>query len=111
MKRDYKLYINDIRESIKRIEDYLKGISEEGFRKDVKLQDAVIRRLEIIGEASRNIPRALKEKNKQVPWFKMEQYRDFTVHSYFEASLRRIWVTSTTVLNEIKEAMRKIALV
>jgi len=111
MKRDYKLYINDIRESIKRIEDYLKGISEEGFRKDVKLQDAVIRRLEIIGEASRNIPRALKEKNKQVPWFKMEQYRDFIVHSYFEASLRRIWVTSTTVLNEIKEAMRKIALV
>ena len=111
MKRDYKLFINDIRESIKLIEEYLKGISEEEFIKDVKLQDAVIRRLEIIGEASRNIPRALKEKNKQVPWFKMVQYRDFIVHSYFEASLRRIWVTSTTVLNEIKEAMKKIALV
>jgi len=111
MKRDYKLYINDIRDSIKRIEEYLKGISEEEFRKDVKLQDAVIRRLEIIGEASRNIPRALKEKNKQVPWLKMSQYRDFIVHSYFEASLRTIWVTSTTVLSEIKEAMRKIALV
>jgi len=111
MKRDYKLYINDIRESIKRIEEYLKNVSEEEFREDVKLQDAVIRRLEIIGEASRNIPRALKEKNKQVPWFKMEQYRDFIVHSYFEASLRRIWVTSTTVLSEIKEAMKKITLV
>lgn len=111
MKRDYKLYINDIRDSIKRIEEYLKGVSEEKFGKDVKLQDAVIRRLEIIGEASRNIPRALKEKNKHVPWFKMEQYRDFIVHSYFEASLRRIWVTSTTVLNEIKGAMKRIALV
>ena len=111
MKRDYKLYINDIRDSIKRIEEYLKGVSEEEFRKDVKLQDAVIRRLEIIGEASRNIPRALKEKNKHVPWLKMSQYRDFIVHSYFEASLRRIWVTSTTVLSEIKEAMKKIALV
>jgi uncharacterized protein with HEPN domain len=111
MKRDYKLYINDIRDSIKRIEEYLENVSEEEFRKDVKLQDAVIRRLEIIGEASRNIPRALKEKNKQVPWFKMSQYRDFIVHSYFEASLRRIWVTSTTVLNEIKVAMKKIALV
>ena len=86
MKRDYKLYINDIRNSINLIEGYLKGISEEEFEKDVKLQDAVIRRLEIIGEASRNIPRALKERNKQVPWFKMEQYRDFIVHSYFEAS-------------------------
>jgi len=111
MKRDCKLYINDIRESIKRIEEYLKNVSEEEFREDVKLQDAVIRRLEIIGEASRNIPRALKEKNKQVPWFKMEQYRDFIVHSYFETSLRRIWVTSTTVLSEIKEAMKKITLV
>lgn len=111
MKRDYKLYINDIRDSIKRIEEYLKDISEEEFRKDVKLQDAVIRRLEIIGEASRNIPRALKEKNKQVPWLKMSQYRDFIVHSYFEASLRRIWITATTELNEIKEAINHISLV
>lgn len=90
MKRDYKLYINDIRASIKQIEEYLKDVSEEEFKKDIKLQDAVIRRLEIIGEASRNIPRALKEKNKQVPWLKMSQYRDFIVHSYFEASLQRI---------------------
>jgi len=111
MKRDYKLYINDIKESIKQIEEYLKDISEEQFKKDKKLQDAVIRRIEIIGEASRNIPRALKEKNKHVPWFKMVQYRDFIVHSYFEASLRRIWVTATTELNEIKEAIKKISLV
>src|SRR3989339_320475 len=101
MKRDYKLYINDIRDSIRRIEEYLKNVSEEEFRKDVKLQDAVIRRLEIIGESSRNIPRALKEKNKQVPWFKMAQYRDFIVHSYFEASLRRIWISATTELKDI----------
>ena len=111
MKRDYKLYINDIKESIKQIEKYLQGISEEEFKKDKKLQDAVIRRIEVIGEASRNIPRALKEKNKHIPWLKMVQYRDFIVHSYFEASLRRIWITSTTELNEIKEAMKNIALV
>ena len=111
MKRDYKLYINDIKESIKQIEEYLKGVSEEEFTKDKKLQDAVIRRLEIIGEASRNIPRALKEKNKNIPWFEMSQFRDFIVHSYFEASLRRIWIASTTELNEIKEAIKNITLV
>jgi uncharacterized protein with HEPN domain len=111
MKRDYKLYLNDIRESIRQIEEYLHGISEEEFKKDKKLQDAVIRRIEMIGEASRNIPRALKEKNKQVPWFKMVQYRDFIVHSYFEASLRRIWITATTELKEIKEAFKNISLV
>jgi len=111
MKRDYKLYINDIRESIKQIEEYLQGVSEEEFKKDKKLQDAVIRRLEIIGEASRNIPRALKEKNKQVPWFEMSQFRDFIVHSYFDASLQRIWRASTENIKKIKETMKKIALV
>ena len=111
MKRDYKLYLNDIKESIARIEQYLKDISEEQFKLDVKLQDAVVRRLEIIGEASRNIPRSLKEKNMHVPWAKIEQYRDFIVHSYFEASLRRIWTTSTTDLKTVKEAMKNITMV
>jgi len=60
MKRDYRLYINDIKESITKIQEYLMNVSEEQFKADVKLQDAVIRRLEIIGEASRNIPRVLK---------------------------------------------------
>jgi len=89
----------------------MKGISEEEFKKDRKLQDAVIRRIEIIGEASKNIPRALKEKNKHVPWFEMSQFRDFIVHSYFDASLQRIWRASTENIKKIKEAMKKIALV
>ena len=111
MKRDYKLYLNDIRESIKLIEEYMKGISEEEFKKDIELQDAVIRRLEIIGEASRNIPRVFKEKNKHVPWFDMAQFRDFIVHSYFEASLQRIWKASTKDIKNIKELIKNISLV
>jgi uncharacterized protein with HEPN domain len=89
----------------------LKNVSEQEFMKDNKLQDAVVRRLEIIGEASRNIPRSLKEKNMHVPWAKIEQFRDFIVHSYFEASLRRIWVASTTELKITKDAMKNITLV
>jgi len=111
MKRDYKLFLQDIKECIIKIERYLGDISEEQFYLNEELQDAVIRRLEIIGEASRNIPRALKEKNKNVPWFKMEQYRDFIIHSYFETSLRRIWVALTVELNEIKVSMKNIILV
>ncbi|MFA6022697.1 MAG: DUF86 domain-containing protein [Candidatus Pacearchaeota archaeon] len=111
MKRDYKLFINDIRESIKQIEEYMKDISEEEFKKDKKLQDAVVRRFEIVGEASRNIPRALKEKNKQVPWLRMEQFRDLMTHSYFEISLNKIWITTLNELPKIKEAMSKINLV
>ena len=111
MKRDYKLYLNDIKESIAQIEEYIKGVSEENFKKDKKLQDATIRRLEIIGEASRNIPRALKEKNKNVPWFEMSQFRDLISHSYFEISLNRIWSTIKERISSIKEKMRSIKLI
>ena len=111
MKRDYKLYINDIRESIIQIEKYLKNISEEEFKRNNFIQDAVIRRLEIIGEASKSIPRSLKEKNKQVPWTAMTHFRDLIVHSYFSTSIQRIWIASTKELKIIKEGMKRIALV
>ncbi|MEK6908784.1 MAG: DUF86 domain-containing protein [Nanoarchaeota archaeon] len=111
MKRDYKLYIQDIKDCIIQIEKYVQGISEESFSKNVMLQDAIIRRLEIIGEASNNIPRSLKEKNKHVPWSKVSNYRNFIIHSYFEASLSRVWVTATKEIKEIKEAISKIVLV
>lgn len=111
MKRDYKLYINDIKESIKDIEDYTRGISQEEFNKNKQLQDAVIRKLEIMGEASRNIPRALKEKNKQVAWFDISQFRDFITHSYFNISPLTIWKTVKEKLPQIKESLQKITLV
>ncbi|MEK6861005.1 MAG: DUF86 domain-containing protein [Nanoarchaeota archaeon] len=111
MKRDYKLYLNDIKECIKQIEEYLKNISEEEFKKNKMLQDAVIRRFEIIGEASRNIPRALKEKNKQVPWFDMSQFRDLIAHGYFEVSMNRVWKVFKDDLPNIKKSMEKIDLV
>jgi uncharacterized protein with HEPN domain len=111
MKRDYKLYLNDIKESITKIEEYMRNVSEEDFKKDAKLQDAVIRRLEIMGEASRNIPRALKEKNKQVPWFDMSQFRDFITHSYFNIGNLTIWRTIKEKLPKIKESLQNIKLV
>ncbi|MEK6850183.1 MAG: HepT-like ribonuclease domain-containing protein [Nanoarchaeota archaeon] len=69
------------------------------------------RRLEIMGEAIRNIPRALKEKNKHVPWFEMSQFRNLTAHSYYEVSLDRIWQTIKKRVPIIKEAINKISLV
>lgn len=111
MKRDYKLYLQDIKECIEQIEEYTKGISEEDFRKNKLIQDGVVRRLEIIGEASRNIPRALKEKNKQVPWFTLSNFRDFIAHSYFDASLKRIWEIAKSDIPQIKQAMNNISLI
>ncbi|NCO11201.1 DUF86 domain-containing protein [Candidatus Pacearchaeota archaeon CG_4_9_14_0_2_um_filter_39_13] len=111
MKRDYKLYIQDIFESIEYIEAYTAKLSQEEFNKDIKVQDAVIRRLEIIGEASRNIPGALKEKNKQVPWFEISRFRNFISHSYFEIGKLTIWKTIKERIPMIKEGLLKIKLV
>ncbi|MEK6928156.1 MAG: DUF86 domain-containing protein [Nanoarchaeota archaeon] len=111
MKRDYKLYLKDIKEGISQIENYMKNISEEEFNKNKLIQDAVLRRLEIIGEASRNIPRALKEKNPQVPWFDMSQFRDLIAHGYFEVSINRAWNAATKEIKMIKESMKNIILI
>lgn len=111
MKRDYKLFIDDIRESIRLIEEYTKNISEQQFKQDKKIQDAVIRRLEIMGEAVKNIPNSLKEKNKNVLWFEISQFRNLIVHSYFEISLNRIWVVVKEDIPKIKESIKKIVLV
>ena len=111
MKRDYKLFLNDIKESIALIEDYLDNVSEEQFMKDEQVQDAVIRRLEIIGEATKNVPRSLKDKNKQVPWDRLSHFRDFITHSYYESSMKRVWKVCTEDMPEIKESIKDIKLV
>ena len=110
MNRDYKLFIQDIIDSINIIQKYVQGINEDQFKKDLKLQDAVIRRLEIIGEATKNIPRSVKEINKEIPWSKISNYRDFIIHSYFGASLQRIWEVAIKDMPKLKESLQRIKL-
>lgn len=110
MNRDYKLFLKDILDSIKQIEEYTKNISEEQFKREIKIQDAVIRRLEIMGEASKRIPHSVKEVNKNIPWVKISSFRDFVTHSYFEASLNRIWLIIKKDLPSIKDNLKRIKL-
>ena len=110
MERDYKLFIKDIVESISLVENYILNVTEENFYKDSKLQDAVIRRLEIIGEAASRIPRAVKQKNPQINWNSIVEYRNFIVHSYFDASMRRIWQVAKLELNELKVNLSRLSL-
>ncbi|KHO54609.1 MAG: hypothetical protein QT10_C0014G0007 [archaeon GW2011_AR19] len=110
MNRDYKLFIEDIKKSIEQIEKYVRDISEEGFKRDLKIQDAVIRRLEIIGEASKKIPKSVRNVNKHINWEALSRYRDFIVHSYFEASLNRIWKRAKEELPKLKDDFKNIKL-
>lgn len=111
MNRDYKLFIKDIKECIKLIEEYTKNISHEQFKKDLKIQDAIVRRLEIIGEASKRIPKSVREANKHIDWESFSKYRNFIIHSYFEASLNRIWIMIKEDIPQLKEAFEKIKII
>ena len=91
MKRDYKLYLNDIKDCIKQIEEYLKNISEEEFKKNKMLQDAVIRRFEIIGEATKKIPVDFKLKWNSINWKNMTGMRDRLIHDYFGIDYDIVW--------------------
>lgn len=108
MKKDITIYLKDILESLRKIESYLKSISKERFFKDSKLQDAIIRRLEIIGEATKKLPKEFKEKHPEIEWKKISGIRDFLIHVYFGVNLERIWVTATKELPELKIKLRKI---
>jgi uncharacterized protein with HEPN domain len=82
-KRNLDLYLDDIQESIEKIEEYTKGITLEKFLKNTQIQDAVLRRLEIIGEAVRNLPDDFKKKHSEIPWNMISGMRNVVAHEYF----------------------------
>lgn len=91
--RDLKLRVEDILEAISKIERYTANMSFEDFLADDKSSDAVVRNLEIIGEAARNIPEDICLRFPSVPWDKMRGMRNMLAHEYFGVSLQIIWQT------------------
>jgi len=91
MKRDINLFINDIKESIKNIEEFSEGLNKEKFSKDKLRQSAIIRQLEIIGEAVKNLPKSFREKSPKISWRDIAGFRDILSHAYFGISMERVW--------------------
>jgi len=100
--RTYRLFIEDIRDSIEKIERYIEGFSYKEFVENEMVVDAVVRNLEVIGEASRNIPKEIQEKYSSISWKRMIGLRNIMIHGYFGIDLSIIWEIITRNLPETK---------
>lgn len=89
--RKWKIRVQDILDCIKKIQKYTDSLTFEQFQKDEKTQDAVIRNLEIIGEAASHIPLYVQEKYPNLGWFEMRGMRNIMAHEYFGVSLAIVW--------------------
>jgi uncharacterized protein with HEPN domain len=109
MRRDRDLtYLGDILDSIQRIESYTAGIKKEKFLENQMMQDAVMRQIEIIGEASNSISDEFQEKHEQLPWPQMRAMRNKIVHDYRGINLHVVWETVQNDLPALKEQVQEI---
>ena len=108
MKRSLKIFLLDILESIEKIEKYTEGYTDKKFLGNDAIQDAVIKRLEIIGEATKNIPLKIRKDYPNIPWKKMAGKRDILTHEYFGVIMKRIWDTTQKDLPKLKKQIANL---
>jgi len=108
MKRDDTVYLHHILDAIRLIEEYTKGMSENEFFTNSMAHDAVVRQLEIVGEAARNISNEFQDKHSKLPWTKMTGIRNKIVHEYFNINYAIVWDTVKDDLPLLKKSVGKL---
>jgi uncharacterized protein with HEPN domain len=108
MPRDFEVYLEDMREAIRKIDSYTAGLSREQFAQDDKTVDAVIRNLEIVGEAAKMVPESVRLAHPEVEWRKIAGLRDILAHQYFEIDIDIIWDILETKLPPLEKQLDKI---
>ena len=106
--RDYKLYLHDIKQAVEKIETFTKGFAFEEFAQDTKTVDAVIRNLEILGEAAKHIPKRVKERHPDIDWKAIGGMRNILAHEYFGVRMGIIWKTIRERLPELRYKVEEI---
>jgi len=104
-KRDVALLLEDVLAAIGKIERYTAGLGREGFLADEKTIDAVVRNLEIIGEAARQVPDDFAAAHPEVPWARIAGLRNRIVHDYFGLDLEIIWQILQVDLPQLKSQL------
>jgi uncharacterized protein with HEPN domain len=107
-KRDWRLYAEDIIQACGKVRRFVAGMTYQSFAGDERTQDAVMRNIEIIGEAAKNIPDDVATGAPEIEWRNVRGMRDILAHGYFSTSLKIVWTTATTRMDEIEAAVRKL---
>ena len=108
MKRDDTVYLHHILDAIESIEDYTRRMSESQFLSNSMAHDAVVRQIEIVGEAARNVSHEFRKKYPILPWTKMTGIRNKIIHEYFNVNYAIVWDTIKDDLPKLKRTIKMI---
>lgn len=106
--RDCKLYLKDILEAMEAIEKFIEGVDFDKFQIDDKTSSAVVRKLEIIGEATKQVPDYITQRYPEIPWKEMAGMRDRLTHFYFGIDYKLVWITVKERIPQIIPLIKKI---
>ena len=107
-RKDPVLLVEDILEAMNKIEDYISGMEFQDFKSNSMAIDAVLRNLEVIGEASNNLPSNILSEYSEVPWKRMIGLRNIVIHEYFGVDLNIIWRIITKDIPETKPELEEV---
>jgi uncharacterized protein with HEPN domain len=106
--RDWRLYADDIIEACGKVRRFVAGMTYDTFAADERTRDAVIRNIEIIGEATGKLPKEITARAPQIPWRLICDTRNVLAHAYLGVSLKVVWDTATTQIDELEKAVRAL---
>ncbi len=108
MKKNFKIYVNQILEAIREIEEFTKDLSHDEFLRNKMAIKAVSMNLVLIGENVKLIPFSIKKKYRQIPWARMKSARNFIAHEYPKIEFKDVWDTAKFELPPIKKTLQRI---
>ena len=107
-KRSSSLLLYDIHQSIEKIETFCRGISREQLMADERTKDAILRNIQVIGEASKNLPDSLITRHQEVDWSGLAGIRDIVTHRYFRIDWHLLWISIRQELPVLKDQIRNL---